>query len=184
VEASERYADGRATADELRLPPDMEEYAWRESGVFAAFWAADKVMTDVEAYQAAYAAAQAWAMSKYIGPREEDNAVPDQAFGEDEYGWPVLKVGIVERRHQAALLRCIFNPFHASSLDRSLLTPSVVALAQSIYDSRDFSRIGELAALLEEAGCTDADLLTHLRDGGSTGHSLGCWAIDLVLGKS
>jgi hypothetical protein len=35
---------------------------------------------------------------------------------------------------------------------------------------------------LEDAGCTDADLLGHLRGPGP--HVRGCWAVDLVLGKS
>jgi hypothetical protein len=32
------------------------------------------------------------------------------------------------------------------------------------------------------AGCTDADLLDHLRSPGP--HVRGCWAVDLVLGIS
>jgi hypothetical protein len=39
-----------------------------------------------------------------------------------------------------------------------------------------------LADALEDAGCIDADLLGHLREPGP--HVLGCWAVDLVLGKS
>jgi hypothetical protein len=35
---------------------------------------------------------------------------------------------------------------------------------------------------LERAGCTDAELLGHLRGPGP--HVRGCWAVDLVLGKS
>jgi hypothetical protein len=31
------------------------------------------------------------------------------------------------------------------------------------------------------AGCTDADILSHLRSPGP--HVRGCWAVDLVLGK-
>jgi hypothetical protein len=36
--------------------------------------------------------------------------------------------------------------------------------------------------LVERAGCTDAALLGHLRGPGP--HVRGCWAVDLVLGKS
>jgi hypothetical protein len=39
-----------------------------------------------------------------------------------------------------------------------------------------------LADALEEAGCTDANLLGHLRGPGP--HALGCHALDAVLGKS
>jgi hypothetical protein len=38
-----------------------------------------------------------------------------------------------------------------------------------------------LADALEDAGCTDADILSHLRSPGP--HVRGCWALDLLLGK-
>jgi hypothetical protein len=38
------------------------------------------------------------------------------------------------------------------------------------------------ADALEDAGCTDSDLLGHLRSPGP--HVRGCWTVDLVLGKS
>ncbi len=43
------------------------------------------------------------------------------------------------------------------------------------------ARLAVLADALEEAGCTDTDLLTHLRSAGR--HVRGCWALDAVLGK-
>ena len=46
---------------------------------------------------------------------------------------------------------------------------------------RDYGGLRVLADALEEAGCTDADLLAHCRSGG--GHLRGCWAVDLLLGK-
>jgi hypothetical protein len=39
-----------------------------------------------------------------------------------------------------------------------------------------------LADALEEVGCTDAGLLGHLRGPGP--HVRGCWAVDLLLGRS
>jgi hypothetical protein len=46
----------------------------------------------------------------------------------------------------------------------------------------DPARRGLLAGALEDAGCTDAELLGHLRGPGL--HVRGCWALDLVLGKN
>ncbi|HKB40626.1 MAG TPA: hypothetical protein VKD72_29640, partial [Gemmataceae bacterium] len=43
------------------------------------------------------------------------------------------------------------------------------------------ARLAVLADALEDAGCSDADLLSHLR--GSGPHVRGCWAVDLILGK-
>jgi hypothetical protein len=48
--------------------------------------------------------------------------------------------------------------------------------------TRRFEDLPVLADLLEEAGCTDAALLGHLRGPGP--HILGCHALDAVLGKS
>jgi hypothetical protein len=45
----------------------------------------------------------------------------------------------------------------------------------------DPTRLAVLADAVEEAGCTDADLLGHLRGPGP--HVRGCWAVDLLLGK-
>jgi hypothetical protein len=39
-----------------------------------------------------------------------------------------------------------------------------------------------LADALEDAGCTNSDILYHLRCPGP--HVRGCWALDLLLGKS
>jgi hypothetical protein len=45
----------------------------------------------------------------------------------------------------------------------------------------DPQRLAVLADALEEAGCNDAEILTHLRSPGP--HVRGCWALDLILGK-
>jgi hypothetical protein len=46
----------------------------------------------------------------------------------------------------------------------------------------DPARLAVLADDLEDAGCTDPDLLGHLRGPGP--HVRGCWAVDLLLGKA
>ena len=51
-----------------------------------------------------------------------------------------------------------------------------------IYQERAFERLPILADALEEAGCDDPDILSHLRGPGP--HVRGCWALDLVLGKA
>jgi hypothetical protein len=88
-----------------------------------------------------------------------------------------------ERAAQAALLRCIFgNPFRPVAVDPAWLTPTVVQLAQGIYDDRAFDRLPILADALQDAGCDNDDVLNHCRDDGP--HARGCWVVDLVLGKS
>ena len=58
---------------------------------------------------------------------------------------------------------------------------TVPKLATLIYGAKRFDELPVLADALEEAGCTDADIISHLRDPGP--HVRGCWALDLVLGK-
>jgi hypothetical protein len=88
-----------------------------------------------------------------------------------------------ERAKQAALVRDIFgNPFRLIAVRPEWLTPAVINLSRVIYDDRAFDRLPMLADALEDAGCTDAELLGHLRSPGP--HVRGCWAVDLVLGKS
>ena len=65
----------------------------------------------------------------------------------------------------------------------------MVRLAQAAYDERHMPEgtldkvwLAVLGDALEEAGCSDADILNHLRGPGP--HVRGCWVIDLCLGKS
>jgi hypothetical protein len=91
------------------------------------------------------------------------------------------------------LLRDIVgNPFRPVTISPTFLTWNdavVVRLAQAAYEERhlpagtlDNGRLAILADALEEAGCTDADILGHLRGPGP--HVRGCWVVDIVLGKS
>jgi hypothetical protein len=82
----------------------------------------------------------------------------------------------------------IGNPFRPASLTPSWLTPVVVNLAHAAYYNRilpsgllDNGGLAILADALEEAGCDNADILSHLRGPGP--HRRGCWPVDLLLGK-
>jgi hypothetical protein len=93
-----------------------------------------------------------------------------------------------ERAVHAALLRDVFAPFHCVPLEPSCLTAGVRALAEATYAERsvpsghlDPARLAVLADALEEFGCADEALLTHLRSPGP--HVRGCFAVDLLLGK-
>jgi hypothetical protein len=87
---------------------------------------------------------------------------------------------------QASILREIVgNPFHPPpAVDPGILawnSGAVPTLARSVYDDRTFGRLPVLADALEDAGCTDAELLGHLRRSGN--HVRGCWAVDLLVDK-
>src|SRR5437868_6381671 len=91
--------------------------------------------------------------------------------------WPALTdpahrraAETAERRAQCALLRDIFgNPFRPVTVDPAWLRwheETVPRLAQAIYDERRFNDLPILADALEEAGCTEADVLAHCRGKG------------------
>ena len=112
--------------------------------------------------------------------------------------WPESAAACARRTGQEAtaqrnLLRCVFgNPFRPVALAPSVLTWNdrlVVRLAEATYDERqmpegtlDNDRLLVLADALEEAGCSDEDILGHLRGPGP--HVRGCWSVDSCIGKS
>jgi hypothetical protein len=100
-----------------------------------------------------------------------------------------------DRLDLSTCLRDIFGPlpFRTVTLPQSIRTWNdslIIKLATAIYEERslpsgtlDVRRMGVLGDALEEAGCTDQDILGHLRQQGAV-HVRGCWLVDLLLGKS
>jgi hypothetical protein len=91
-----------------------------------------------------------------------------------------------ERAAQTELLRELIGPlaFRPVTFAADCLTwndSTVRRIAQAIYDERAFDRLPILADALEDAGCDNADILTHCRGDGP--HVRGCWVVDLLLGK-
>lgn len=87
-----------------------------------------------------------------------------------------------EYSSQCDLIRDIIgNPFCSVITDTSLLSPSVVSLAETIDNERAFDRMPELADALEATGGKNKDILEHCRGPGP--HVRGCWVVDLLLGK-
>lgn len=59
---------------------------------------------------------------------------------------------------------------------------TVVQVARGIQAARAFDGLPVLADALEEAGCTDAEVLAHCRECGP--HAGRCWVVDRILGCS
>jgi hypothetical protein len=95
-------------------------------------------------------------------------------------------------RKQEAVVQCalvrdlfdllVFAPVAISPAVLAWNNGTLMNFARTIYDERAFDRLPILADALEDAGCTDAAILDHLRGPGP--HTRGCFALDLVLGKS
>jgi hypothetical protein len=85
----------------------------------------------------------------------------------------------------AAVLRDSFgNPFRPRRFDPDWFVwneGTIRRLAQGIHEDRAYDRLPILGDALEDAGCADADILSHLRSPGP--HVRGCWPLDLILGK-
>jgi hypothetical protein len=174
LEVAERYADGLASEEELRLA----HFAARNIANEAIHCPSNRHLDPAAALAAAFTAKGQKVMFSGILCNCQFSA--GNAIGRDgnqEAAWAA------ERVAQCGLLHEVFgNPFHPVSMLPAWLPPPSAASAASIYDQRLFDRLPELAASLEAAGCTNAELLGHLRGPGP--HVRGCWAVDLLLGKS
>jgi hypothetical protein len=161
VEVAERFADRRATARELAeaRPPLGQMSVWSPPRC-ACGPTAQIIRCAQEA--AGFALSGEW-------------------FGLANW----REVVVQARQAQNALLRDIAgNPFRRPALSPAWLHAqdgAAVKLAEAIYEERAFDRLPILADALEEAGCTDADILTHCRGGGE--HVRGCWVVDLLRQK-
>ncbi len=161
VERSERFADGQDEAKELAALAAPLLKSWRMPADRAAGVTASVELNARVAWEATRVAS--WAAPRHSRADEQ--------------------------LAQALLVREVFgDPFRPVSLDVLWLTPTVQGLGRAAYDDRrlpagllDATRLAVLADALEEAGCTNADLLGHLRGPGA--HVCGCWALDLLLGK-
>lgn len=83
---------------------------------------------------------------------------------------------------QKRIINEIVNFFH-DPIDNKVLAHNnnlVTKMAQSIYDSRRHEELPLLADAMEEAGCDNTKILSHLRSGKCM-H--GCWALDKLLNK-
>jgi hypothetical protein len=159
IDVAERHADSTATDAELagvhRLAEEVQLLNREGYGVVA--------LTLPDSWEAAHGVS-IW--PEYLGWDPDEEAE--------------------ERKWQATVLREILGPlpFRPIAVDPAWLAwnhGTVPAIARHVYDDRAFHDLPILADALEDAGCTDADILAHCRGGGE--HVRGCWVVDLLLGK-
>jgi hypothetical protein len=163
-----RVGDKVYRADDAFQPTDATKAAHAATNAAYAAQAATNTVTQVAATETA----------RYVAI-----AASQSAF-EDCPTLPAAREAALAPAHaeQSVIVLEIFgNPFRPVTLDPTWLTSTVKNLAEAIYEERAFDRLPILADALEDAGCNQQDILSHLRGGGE--HCRGCWPLDLVLGK-
>ena len=173
LEVAERFADGQATAEDLR-----------------------RAAADAARYDGTFPLGlRAGAVARACGPDARDAA---SATGQVVSALYVAtgrsqSVRRAEAAEHGDLLRCLFgNPFRVPApigpAAQSWNDGCVVKLARAAYEERswadgtlDKTRLAVLADALEESGYEGAEILGHLRGPGP--HIRGCHAVDAILGR-
>jgi hypothetical protein len=184
VQLAERYADGLATDGQRReVRHRTADSPWPKrqaagSAQIAVHYLNEKTAGKYPYFVTGVAAVAHAASEKYKSNRKKSFPVYRAAF-------------VAAQRAEARLVRCVVgNPFRSVSLDPVWLArgDSIRALAEVLYGKRrlpegtfDVKRVAELADALQDAGCSDETILSHLRGPGP--HVRGCWPVDLILGR-
>jgi hypothetical protein len=177
LEVVERFADGRSSPDKLIRARGEVRYAEKR---------ARGKLTDAQttASRAARLAANDNAVEAAIQALQDcERALRYEAYG---WNWPR---SLNHRSEFTWIARDVFgNPFRPVAIDPTWRTLDVRTMARAVSDASsqlsgemDLQSLAILADALEDASCTNQDILSHLR--GSGPHVRFCWAVDLFLGK-
>lgn len=186
VLASERYAEGRATATDLVATSLRSEHAGITAAHFAynAARSASYLASGGRAQPAphfspelaAYEAARAFAIHK-AGPAPKRTRTPKKWHAT----WTTAYNSACEL--QAAYFRDIFPPPHyITGRSPTWITSTVRALARQMDESGDFSVVPILADALQELGCDSETILECCRLPSHV-HVRGNWVVDVILGR-
>ena len=95
---------------------------------------------------------------------------------------------ILDRAEHAPARRAVWlrevvgDPFRWVRWEDEWVTRTAHELVADAYATARFDGLPVLADALEDAGCDNPELLAHLR--GSGPHARGCWALDVILGRT
>jgi ATP-dependent Clp protease ATP-binding subunit ClpA len=109
---------------------------------------------------------------------EKVNAVSEQDFEKAAY---LRDQADKLKRKQAALLRQWHTECKIDPAWLSWNGGTVAKIARVIDEEDRWDDLPILADALEEAGCTNEDILSHCRQPGK--HTHGCWVLDLLLSQ-
>jgi hypothetical protein len=176
LEVAERLADGRAGEIERRMT-NTEVDRVLENGpcgdaAYSAGWAI------VEALEGDPVIVRRWS-------GQINHAADAAARNAEGEGRDPVAASAAECTYQCAVLRDLFgNPIRIVRFDpgwRTWNDGTIVRIARRIDQEQAFVDLPILADALEEAGCTEAEVLDHCRQPGV--HVRGCWVLDWLLGR-
>jgi len=183
IEEVERCADGFIPAGDLASASEIADRLSRVAGYY--FACRDEDWGEID-YELIASSAAAEAIYYACQPRVDIETVHKRAAqavhrakGESD---DENRVDPDEEKAQCEMVCDVYpNPPPTLTAAPAWLTPTVNSLADAIYAKRAFDRLPILADALEDAGCTNRDILDHCRQPGV--HVRGCWVVDLVLGR-
>jgi hypothetical protein len=185
IEIAELFADGRATIEELTA---AKTAAGAAASDVPSIPAAGGMSTARGACSAAWAVTWSLAVAPSAVVRYYEAAGGEREGLGLGYG-AVLSIGRPAPRFALDELLArefadIVGPDRMPTVDPAWVSwndGTVVQIAHSIYERRDFSLLPILGDALEDAGCNNEDIITHCRSEGL--HARGCWVLDLLLGQ-
>jgi hypothetical protein len=178
VEVAEQFAEGRVGNEEVMAAWGPAWEAANEALEAKPIVEQASATNPWDTAPAAQAAGNALAGHPAAAADAALAAVLYSAEGADE------RAADQERLRQAALLHDLFGPlpFRTVYIEPAWLTAAVMALANSMDTEGRFEDMPILADALDEAGCTNQEILQHLRRPGHV-HVRGCFIVDLLLEK-
>jgi hypothetical protein len=174
IDASEAFADGRLTLDELeaayRAAAEASAALPTASPVYLAAWAATRTATHPQYCDRLFDCHETVHVSQLV----TEALIPGKGPGDP-------RVADVRQAEAGTHQRLLEDIELAVAFDPAWRTEYTVGIASKMYQERDFTAMPILSDALEEAGCDNADILVHCREPGV--HVRGCWIVDLLLEK-
>lgn len=173
IEAAELFADGAVSVEELQRiagplnPPRLKPSRSKEGQYLAD--AVGPLVFGNEAFSWRMAHGVAISVSGAVSARLGEYTREFLASERDAFPQITMLHDIVG------------HPFYPEVVEPTWLTSTVIDLARTMYESRDFSAMPILADALQDADCDNHIILDHCR--GTWPRVRGCWVVDLVLGK-
>ncbi|MCA9228339.1 MAG: hypothetical protein KDA47_22115 [Planctomycetales bacterium] len=190
VETAEFFADGLASAAELRAACDAA-YDVHQDIVNnpkhpTQVWDPYTLVPQACAFCAGVdAPSAAYSTSRYVADVVTCCYGANIGMDPEDAGFDQVLHNIreAEERIQAGLLRDIFGPIHRESTPfHNVPHDPVGQIAEHIYEQQAFEQIEALGESLGQFVSDSDPMVRHCRE--SKQHVRGCWVVDVILGRS